>query len=154
MRYSCTLTIDRPRDAVVTLFDDQANLPKWQKGLVSFPHIGGEEGKEGAVSRIEYKMGKREITMTETIVRREFPDAFTGIYEADGVWSRVDNRFEVIDNHTTHWWVESEFRCKGFLRLMAWLMPGMFSKQTMSFMQDFKSFVEDELPPSADRQQG
>ncbi|MXU63848.1 SRPBCC family protein [Oceanomicrobium pacificus] len=141
MNYSCDCTINRPRDTVIALFDSTENLPKWQDGLVSFDHVSGSPGQEGAVSRLRYQMGKREIEMVETITERALPDRFAATYEADGVWNIVENRFEALGDRT-RWQIDTEFRCKGMMRIMAFLMPGAFRKQTEKMMQSFKSFAE------------
>lgn len=143
MKYSCETTINLGRDQVIALFDDPDNLHKWQEGLVSFEHATGEYGQAGSTSNIHYKMGRREVHMVETIVNRNVPDGFSATYEADGVRNLVENTFSEPEPGKTHWLVETEFKCKGILlNLMAKLMPGMFKKQTVKFMNDFKAFAE------------
>ena len=141
MDYSRETVIDLPRDRVVALFEDDANRGKWQEGLEEFRTIEGDAGQEGAKSYIRYKMGRREVEMTETIEERRPPERFTGIYEAKGVWNRVENTF-TDEGGQTRWRVDTEFRCAGFLGLMARLFPGMFAKQTEKMMAAFKSFAE------------
>ena len=141
MKYSCDVEIDLPLDRVSELFDNPDNLPKWQDGLLLFEHVEGEPGTPGAKSRLRYKMGKREIDMVETLVRREPPDRFDAIYEAKGVWNLNENIFTDIGGRT-NWHVDTEFRCSGFIRIMAFFMPGMFKKQTLKVMNDFKAFAE------------
>lgn len=140
MIYSITKTINAPRARVVELFDNPDNMSKWQPELISFDHFEGELGKPGAKSRLKYQMGKREVEMIETIELRELPDRFDGIYEAKGVWNRVRNTF-VDKGETTEWIIETEFRMKGFMKLMEWFMPGAFKKQTAKFMDRFIEFV-------------
>lgn len=142
MKYELELELNLPREKVVALFDNQDNLKRWQPELLSFVHIDGEKGKEGAKSKLRYKMGKREVEMTETIVVRKPPDVFSAIYEAKGVWNRVDNRFDEKGEQNTNWWVASEFKSSGFLKIMSILFPGMFKKQTMKYMKQFKAFAE------------
>lgn len=142
MKYSIDIIIDRPRVQVIALFDDPDNLPKWQEGLVSFTHVSGTPGGADAVSQLVYRMGKREIEMTETIVERSPPERFSAVYEAKGVWNLNHNLFTDLGDGRTRWAVETEFRCSGFIRIMAFFMPGMFRKQTMKVMQDFKRFAE------------
>lgn len=144
MKYACDMTLDLPRDRVVELMDNEENLYKWQKSLVKYEHESGEPGQVGAVSRQHHKMGKREVHMTETITVRDFPNQFSAIYAADGVWNQIENYFTENPDGTTHWHLTSEFRCKGFMRVMCWLLPGMFKKQTQEFMMDFKKFAEGE----------
>ena len=142
MKYSSEVIINRPVQKVVDLFDNPNNLKYWQPGLQSFEHISGEPGKPGAKSRIKYKMGKRDIEMIETIKVRNLPDEFSGTYEAKGVWNEVKNHFIPIDANTTKYISETEFKLSGFMKLIAWLMPGTFRKQTEKFMKDFKTFAE------------
>lgn len=141
MRYACETTIDLPRDTVIALFDDPANLARWQPELESFTHVSGEPGRPGAKSRLVYRMGRRVVEMTETVTVRDLPDEFSGTYEAPGVFNTVRNRFEEVDGRT-RWTAESEFRFAGMMRYFAWLMPGLFRRQTEKFMRQFKEFAE------------
>lgn len=142
MKYSCTITVDQPRDRVIELFDNPDNMPKWQDGLVSFTPKSGTPGQPGATSEIVYQMGKRRIEMIETIEERALPDRFSGIYETTGVWNRVINQFEDTADGHTQWRIDTEFRCSGLLKIMSWIFPGMFRKQTEKMMRDFKTFAE------------
>ncbi len=141
MQYSCDINIALPRQQVVALFDDASHYADWQEGLLSHELVEGQAGTVGAKSRIRQQMGKRVIEMTETIAERNLPDSTTLIYEAPGVWNSVASRFSDDAEGGTHWHIDCEFRCSGFLRLMAWLMPGMFKKQTQKMMTDFRDFA-------------
>lgn len=141
MKYACELTINLPRDRVIALFDNVDNMKSWQPDLVSFEALSGTPGQPGAKSKLVYKMGKRTIEMIETVTVRNLPDEFSGTYDAKGVHNLCRNLF-VDRGSTTHWTMETEFQCTGLFRLIAWLMPGMFKKQTMKMMQQFKTFAE------------
>jgi hypothetical protein len=142
MKYSIERELDVPRERVIMLFEARDSLFEWQEGLQSFDHVSGVPGQPGAVSKLVFKMGKRNVEMTETIQRRDLPELFSGIYEADGVWNLVENHFAELPNGRTHWRIDTEFRCKGFMRIMAIAMPGMFKKQTAKYMDMFKEFAE------------
>jgi len=144
MKYTTTIDLDLPVDKVVLLFDNTENLKKWQPELVSFEHISGEAGKAGAQSKLKYKMGKREIDMIETITNSNFPDDFSGTYEAKGVFNKVSNKFIPITENRTKWVSENEFNFKGFMKIFAFLMPGAFKKQTCQYMEQFKNFAENQ----------
>lgn len=148
MKYSCSIEIDRPRGPVVALFEDADRMGDWQEGLESFTHLSGEPGTPGAKSEIRYQMGKRRIEMIETIESYDMPDAMVSIYEAGSVWNRNENRF-VDQGETTRWEMDCEFRCGGFMRLMAFFMPGAFRRQTQKMMADFKAFAEREIAAGA-----
>lgn len=145
MRYQLDLDIDAPRDRVVALFLDPENLTKWQPDLVSFEPLGdGDPRAVGAKSKQIHRMGKRQVEMIETITAHNHPDEFSATYEADKVWNQNTNRFVDLGDGKTKWIVDSEFRCSGFVGLLAFVMPGMFRKQTLKFMRQFKDFAESE----------
>lgn len=142
MKYRSEIEINQPIEKVVALFDDPANMDKWMEGLISFEHLSGTAGQPGAKSRLKFKMGKREIEMTETITVRNLPDEFSGTYEANGVFNVVKNYFVKIDAYRTKYITDNEFQFKGFMRIIAFLMPGAFKKQSLKYLQDFKKFAE------------
>lgn len=149
MKYNNEVIINKPIDVVTSRFDDPENLAKWQPGFISMEHLDGVPGEPGATSRIKYKMGKREIEMIETILVRNLPHEFSGTYEAKGVWNKVINHFEPIDEHSTRYWTENEFRFKGFMKIVATLMPGAFKKQSQKYLDLFKEFVEGDAKVSS-----
>lgn len=143
LKYTCKITINKPREEVVKLMDDPENLKHWQPGFVSIEPIEGTPGEKGAKSRLKYKMGKRDIEMIETITERNLPDAFNLTFEAKNVYNEQKNRFIVINAHSTQWVSECLFEMSGPMKIMAWLMPGMFKKQSQLYLDHFKAFVED-----------
>jgi len=145
MKYSLEIDIQLPRSRVVELFDSTENLKEWQPGLLSFEHLSGEPGEVGAKSKIIYRMGKRDCEMIETITVKNLPDEFTGTYDSDGIWNEVKNRFVEVDDNTTKWVSDVEFKSeKLMMKLMMFLLPGMFKKESFKFMQNFKAFAERE----------
>lgn len=144
MKYTVSIDINQPREKVVELFDNPDNMKHWQKGFISMAHMSGTPGTEGAKSKLAYKMGKREIEMVETIKKHNLPHEFTAIYETQGVWNENVNTFEKIGVNQTKWVTDATFKFSGFMKLMAFFMPGAFKKQTLTFMEDFKSFAENQ----------
>ncbi len=143
MKYSNTVDINLPRQRVIELFDSSENLSEWMPGLQSFEPISGQPGEEGAKSRLRFKMGKREMEMIETISKRDLPKEFHGTYDTKGVHNIQENYFEEIDANTTRWTSHSEFQFASIgMKLMGWLMPGAFKKQSQKFMDNFKEFAE------------
>ncbi len=142
MKYSVSITIDKPVDEVIALFDNVDNMKKWMDGLESYKSISGTAGEVGAKSRMEFKMGKREIKMVETITAKNLPEEFTATYEAKGVFNIVKNSFEPLPSNKTKYSTEQEFQFKGFMKLIGLLMPGAFKKQSMKYLKDFKAFAE------------
>jgi uncharacterized membrane protein len=143
LEYDTSIVIDLPRSKVIELFDDPANMPKWQKGLQSFEAIEGVPGQPEAKSRLVYQMGSRKMVMIETITRRDLPDAFDGTYDVDGVHNIVENRFSELGPDRTLWESHNVFSFASLpMKIMGWLMPGMFSKQSQKYAEDFKAFAE------------
>ena len=142
MKYSSEIEINKPIDNVIELFDNPDNMDKWMDGLQSFEPISGTPGQPGAKSKLKFKMGKREIEMIETITVRNLPDEFSGIYEAKGVFNVVKNKFIKLSENKTQYISEQEFQFKGFMKVIGFLMPGAFKKQSMKYLQAFKRFAE------------
>ncbi len=142
MKYKSEIEINIPINQVIALFDNAENLEKWMEGLQSFEHLSGTPGQPGAKSKLKFKMGKRELEMIETITVRNLPKEFSGTYEAKGVFNLVTNRFEELPGNRTKYISEQEFQFHGFMKIIGFLMPGAFKKQSMKYLVDFKKFVE------------
>lgn len=142
MKYELEIEIDLPRNRVVELFDDTDNMKSWQPTLQSYRHLSGTPGQVGAKAEHVHKFGKKSITMIETVTSRNLPDEFSGTYEAKGAWNLAENWFEEISPGRTRWRTRNEFRCSGFMRIMAFLMPSGFKKETTKHMKSFKKFAE------------
>ncbi len=80
--------------------------------------------------------------MIETVTSRNLPKEFSGTYEAGGVFNIVSNYFEELPGNKTRYSSHQEFQLKGFMKIMGWLMPGLFKKQSMKYLEDFKKFAE------------
>ena len=143
MKYTIEIIINLPREEVIEKMDNPDNLKHWQKGLIHYEMLSGTPGQEGATMKMEYKMGKRDMILIETILKRNFPEEFHATYDTKGVHNIQHNYFEELDDIRTKWISESEFQFSGFgMKLMGWLMPGAFKKQSKKYMNDFKNFAE------------
>jgi len=142
MKYTTEIEINQPIDKVIALFDNPDNMSKWMEGLQSFEHLSGTPGQVGAKSKLRFKMGKRDFEMIETITVRNLPDEFSGNYEAKGVFNIVKNKFVKLSDNSTKYITENEFQMKGFMKLIGFLMPGAFKKQSYKYLLDFKKFAE------------
>ena len=143
MKYTTEIIIDLPREEVIRTLDNPENMKHWQKGLVGYKLIQGTPGKEGAKMELEYQMGKRNVTMVETIMKNQFPDEFHAHYDAKGVHNEQRNYFYELDGNKTKWVSDSMFKFAGFgMKLIAFLMPGAFKKQSLKYLNDFKDFAE------------
>jgi len=143
MKYSVEIEINKSIEKIIPLFDSVEHLDKWMEGLKSFEHLSGTPGQVGSKSKLVFQMGRRQISMIETITVKNLPHEFSGTYQADGVFNIVKNKFVKISDNKTKYISEQEFQFKGiFMKLMGFLFPGMFKKQSMKYLTNFKNFVE------------
>ncbi|MDE5419623.1 SRPBCC family protein [Labilibaculum sp. DW002] len=142
MKYTDEIEINQPINKVVELFDNEDNLFKWMNGLQSIEHLEGKPGEKGSTTKMLFKEGKREIEMIETILENKLPEEFTATYEAKGVYNLAKISFVSLTDSKTKYLTEQEFQLKGFIKLIGWLMPGVFKKQTNKYLKMFKEFAE------------
>ncbi|MBC8191860.1 MAG: SRPBCC family protein [Candidatus Marinimicrobia bacterium] len=144
MKYTIEVDINLPVSTVIELFDSTENMYKWMDGLQSFETIEGTPGEAGAKSKMVFLSGKREMEMIETITVKNLPDEFSATYEARGVYNIIKNHFVANGENLTRYISEQEFQFTGFMKYLAWFMPGAFKKQTLQHMGAFKTFAEDQ----------
>ena len=143
MQYTCAITINKPIEEVISLFTNPDNMELWMEGLQGFKHLSKEPNKEGAKTELHFKMGKREITMIETIIKNNLPEEMVTTYDAKGVYNKIITTFRPVDGNTTKYISDNYFEFKGFfMKIMGMLMPGAFKKQSMKYLEDFKTFTE------------
>ena len=143
MKYSSEIIIDLPREEVIRKLDNAENMKHWQKGLVSFKQLEGAPGADNAKMELAYKMGKRDVILVETIIKNNFPEEFHANYDTKGVHNVQRNYFHEIEPNKTKWVSESEFQFAGFgMKVMGFLMPRAFKKQSLKYLTDFKHFAE------------
>ncbi|KQC29588.1 SRPBCC family protein [Flagellimonas eckloniae] len=142
MKYTVEITIDLPRNEFLKILDNPENMKHWQRGLVSYELLSNQPTKEGAQMNLKYKMGKRELEMVETIIKRNLPEELHTTYDTKGVHNIQKNYFKEVEGKTK-WISESEFQFSGFgMKLMGFLMPGAFKKQSIKYLEDFKAYAE------------
>lgn len=146
MKYTLTLDIDLPLIKVIKLFDDPNNWSKWQDGFVSFQALIGRTGDKGSKTKLINKVAGGEMEIIETVEIKNLPKEMTCIYEVEGnwmgAWNKVTNRFCELERNKTQWEFESEFECRGLLKIMSLLMPNMFKTASLKDMKNFKIFAE------------
>jgi hypothetical protein len=142
MRYQVEITINLPRSRVVQLMDNAENNLKWQDNLISFDHLSGTPGQEGARTNFVYMMPAGRQDMLETIVTSNFPEEFTATYESRGVWNLNKNFFEEIGPSKTRWIMDAEFKFYGFMNIFLLFGKKGFPKETLKQMNRFKKFAE------------
>ena len=83
------------------------------------------------------------MELTETITKQNFPDEFHATYDTKGMHNIQENHFSETAQGHTKWISNSEFIASStMLKIMMFLMPGAFKKQSKKYMEDFKNFAE------------
>ena len=141
MKYTIETTINKPKKEVVALYDNIPNLYTWMEGLQSVELLSGEEGKKGAKTKMVFQTGKRNMTMTETILVNELPDKMVTTYDADGVHNIIFTEF-IEEGTQTIYRTYQEFKFKGAMQLIGFFFPKAFKKQSKKYLEDFKRFAE------------
>lgn len=143
MKYTTEIIVEVPVEEFINKFDNTENMKHWQKGLVSAEHISGTPGEFGAKMKFNYKFGKRDMELIETITHKNLPHEFHGTYSAKGMLNIQENYFNTTANGYTNWVSKSEFIPLGLtMRIMTTLMPRAFKKQSLIYMKNFKNFAE------------
>lgn len=144
MKYSGSLEINKELELVASLFADPNSLQAYQDGFIKKELQSGQEGKEGAISKMYYKYGKKEMVLTETIISNNLPHSFEANYHHKHMDNSMKCTFSKITTNKTLYQYEFEYtRIDWFLpKLFAILFPGMYRKQGEKWMKQFKEFVE------------
>ncbi|MCK0162165.1 SRPBCC family protein [Allomuricauda sp. F6463D] len=143
MKYTTEIVVDVPREEFIKIMDDPENMKHWQDGLIGYEQLSKNPNQDGAQMSLSYKMGKGEMKLVETIMKRNLPHELFMTYDAKGVHNIQRNYFKEEEGDKTRWVSESEFQFSGFgMKLMGFFMPGAFKKQSLKYMQDFKTFAE------------
>lgn len=144
MKYKGAIEIDKPRSEVVKYFADPEYLGAYQDGFVKKELIQGEQGQDGAISKMYYKYGKRDMELTETITANRLPDSFEASYHHKHMDNTMKCTFIALNDNQTKYEYEFEYTRINWVmpRLIAILFPGMYWKQGEKWMKQFKEFVE------------
>ncbi len=146
MKFTCEITISRPRSEVANAFKNPENLDKWQEGFLRKEPLSGEPEQAGSTANIYFKFGKGEMELTETILSNKLPDSFSGEYVHKHMTNTMLSTFIEISPTETLYKAEVEYtKFVGFMpKLMATLFPGMFKKQVQKWLNNMKIFLENE----------
>ena len=144
MRFSGHVIINKPKEKVAQLFVDPKHMGEYQDGFLRKELESGTANQEGAVSKIYYQYGKREMELTETITSSNLPDSLEAFYHHMHMDNTMKCTFTAIDENTTRYEYEFEYtEVRGFVpKMMMRFAPGMFKKPAARWMNQFKVFAE------------
>ena len=78
VRFTCKVEVRRPREEVVEIFSNPDHFPHFQEGFIKIDRVSGQEGQEGSVSHLYYKMRGTDVMLEETILENRLPDLLCG----------------------------------------------------------------------------
>lgn len=144
MKFKGSIDINQSLHKVAEFFADPKNLKEYQEGFIRKELMSGIEGKDGAISKMFYKMGKREMELTETITANRLPDSFEASYHHVHMDNTMKCTFTSLDDNKTRYEYEFEYTRINWImpKLIAILFPSMYRKQGEKWMDNFKVFAE------------
>jgi len=143
MLYTTEIIVKVHLDVFVKKMNNIDNLKHWQRGLQSTEHLSGNPGDLGSKLKLNFKYDKRRMEIIETITKSDFPNEFCATYATKGMNNIQTNYFSETSDGFTKWTAINEFTPLNFpMRIMLFLMPKAFKKQSLKYMQDFKNFAE------------
>jgi hypothetical protein len=142
MRYTLSNTINKPLDEVIEKFKDPEGIKHWMEGLQRLEHVSGTPGEVGAISNFHFIHKKKEMVIKETILEQNLPDQIKFSYHSAMGDNEVEMKFEKLNETSVKQINNSYFELKGFMKLMGFMMKGMFKKQSLKYMTAFKNYVE------------
>ena len=145
MKIIGSIDINKPKSYVAELFADPDNLKHYQDGFLRKELVSGQAGLDGAVSKLYYQYGKKEMELTETITTNRLPDSFEAFYHHKHMDNTMISTFESLDAHSTRYTYDIEYTRINWLmpKLMALLFPSVYRKQVEKWMKQLKTFAEE-----------
>jgi hypothetical protein len=143
MKYTQEIKVNVPIDEFVQKLDNIDHLKHWQRGVVSTENISGDLRLFGDKMRFIYRFGNHTREITETITKRNLPNEFHVNYTSKTSQNLQQNFYKKTTDGGTIWTSYNEFVPLNLkMRLILFLMPNAFKKQSIIYMRDFKNFAE------------
>lgn len=142
MNFTAQVVIERPRDRVIELIRNPANIEAWQPGCQYGPLLAGEPDQVGSRRSVLIQMQGIRLEMIEVLVAFNPPDLISSVYTARGVTNRVENRFFENSPLSTRWVISNAFEFAGLMKLVGGIVGDFVPRQTVASMLRFKEFAE------------
>src|SRR5579862_8282571 len=101
MEFTCSVTVNLPLEKAVALYDNPANMAKWQDGFVRKEPISGEPGKAGSKAKITFNNRGRKMELIETIQSNNLPADITALYEHVHMSNTLTTKFSAVSPNQT-----------------------------------------------------
>ena len=141
MKYRTEVLINKSIDVVVAEMRNKESAFKWMNGLESFDLIEGQMEEPGSKYKMVFMNKGKKQEMIETITVFDPPKNITTTYEMGSVFNICENQF-VESGEQTKYIMDTEFQFGCPWKLFTWAIKGIFKKETLKGMEDFKAYVE------------
>lgn len=143
MKYSCSVEVPLNRSSCIELWFDETKFAKWQEGLQHKKWISGEPNQVKSKSNILIIQGKQKIELEEEIIENELPDYILGNYTHKHMINTQKVVFEELSPNKTKISTDVEYtKFIGIMpKLIAFIFPGMFKKQSQKWLDEFKALA-------------
>ena len=141
MKYTIETRIEKPLEEVLEQFHEPSNYMKWMPGIISHQVTSGENREAGSKSVFKFKMNGRDFEIEERVLKNEEHEVVAE-FVSNGTVNIQTTQFSKIDANNTTYTVNESFKLKGLMKVIGFLMPGSFKKQTKAFVEAFKNFAE------------
>lgn len=129
---------------VTSYFANPTYLKEYQEGFVKKELESGNEGEDGAISKMYYQNKNYEMKLTETIISNQLPNSFEAFYHHKHMDNTMKCTFKSLEDGSTQYDTEVEYTRINWVmpKLMSILFPGMYKKPARRWLENFKRFVE------------
>ena len=140
MKFTCSIVINQSRAKIVEFFSKTEYQHHFQDGFISKTLLSGTEGENGSTSKMVYK----RLELIETVLENNLPDSFYALYEHKHTTNTMRITFTELNENSTQYDSEIHYtKFNGFIiNALVKLFPGMFKKQVLKWMKQFKEFAE------------
>ena len=144
MKYSCEVLIDVKKDVCIQLWFDESRLIDWQDGFQSKKWIDGKAYAVNSKADIVFEQNGRRLELLEHVLENQLPDFYLGEYIHKHMTNTQKVIFKAIESDKTLIITEVDYsQFNGIMpRLMAFLFPGLFRKQSQKWLDQFKTMAE------------
>jgi hypothetical protein len=141
--YSATVSINKPVDEVFNDFMQIDSVKNWIPDIKSVKPVNINPGITGSVYDVVVLNQGQEIVMTEKIMAYVLNEKVTLFYDAENMLKKDDYLFSEENGITT---ITLNAACQSESFIMACMFPyfrGTFQAQDQSYLNNFKTFLED-----------
>lgn len=137
MTYTKEIVINKDINTVFEKLTSPEFMTEWQESLDSY-----EKNEDGKWVYTDSHSGK-PMRIVENVLEKQAPSTFKVEYTTNGVINIMHNKLEAVDENTTKWISDNEFKFTNLMmKVIGLLFGGSFSKQTEKDMQAFKKAIE------------